>query len=153
MRTTGGLLGTCGFDERNKTYRCLWNNNKILLIDKVGGPYNGKLDLPGGTIEFYENPEETLIRELYEEIGINVTKYELVDVNSINLEWKHKGETEKIKHIFILYKIIEFNGNIKEKNIIDDINDDSKGAKFYDIRTLDKSRLSDIALKALERIL
>ena len=38
-------------------YGLVINDNKILLIKKYGGPYDGKLDLPGGTIEFGEKVE------------------------------------------------------------------------------------------------
>ena len=40
-------------------YGIIIENNKILLVKKFGGPYNGLLDLPGGTIEFCEKPEAT----------------------------------------------------------------------------------------------
>lgn len=134
------------------SYGIIIKNNKILLINKVGGPYNGKLDLPGGTIEFSEFPKEALIREIKEEVGIDVIDYSLLDVDSVNLEWKHKGKLEQIKHIFILYKVNKYSGNI-EKNIeINNINDDSKGAKYYDINELDKNNLSSIVIKALERL-
>lgn len=35
-------------------YGLVLNEGKILLVRKKGGPYDGKLDLPGGTIEFCE---------------------------------------------------------------------------------------------------
>ena len=47
-------------------YGLLINNNKILLIKKKTGPYDGLLDLPGGTIEFNERPTEALKREFRE---------------------------------------------------------------------------------------
>ena len=53
-------------------YGLLINDDKILLIKKNGGPYDGKLDLPGGTIEFSETPTDALKRELQEEVGIFV---------------------------------------------------------------------------------
>ena len=31
-------------------YGLIVKDDKIVLIKKVGGPYDGKLDLPGGTI-------------------------------------------------------------------------------------------------------
>lgn len=37
-------------------YAIIIKNDQILLIKKYGGPYDKKLDLPGGTIEFNERP-------------------------------------------------------------------------------------------------
>ena len=45
-------------------YGLVVRDNKILLIKKVSGPYDGLLDLPGGSLEFGERPIETLKREL-----------------------------------------------------------------------------------------
>ena len=79
-------------------YGLILDNDNIVLIDKVGGPYNGKLDLPGGTIEFGETPEKTLVRELEEEVGIKVLDYELFDGNSIVHEWSYKDYHEQLHH-------------------------------------------------------
>ena len=62
-------------------YGIVIKGDKILLIKKFGGPYNEKLDLPGGTIEFCEKPEEALKRELMEEVGIDITNYQLFDAD------------------------------------------------------------------------
>jgi uridine kinase len=51
-------------------YGILIKNEKMLLIKKRGGCYKGLLDLPGGGIEFGENPEEALRREFKEEVGM-----------------------------------------------------------------------------------
>lgn len=56
-------------------YGLFIKNEKILLIKKKTGPYDGLLDLPGGSFEFGETPEETLKREFQEETGLEVTKY------------------------------------------------------------------------------
>jgi len=40
---------------QNKTLGCyglIIKNKSIVLVDKNGGPYNGKLDLPGGQFKF-----------------------------------------------------------------------------------------------------
>lgn len=135
------------------TYGLILKDNKILLIKKYGGPYNGKLDLPGGTIEFCERPEETLKRELQEEVGIDVQEYNLFDVDSVAFEWKYKEDTiVKVHHTGVFYIIKKYNNNIKKEVIIDEKNDDSLGADFYDISELSKNDLSRIAIMELEKL-
>lgn len=133
-------------------YGLIIKYNKILLIKKNGGPYDGKLDLPGGTIEFNEKIEEALIRELQEEVGIEITDYKLFDVVSTNIKWDHKNELLETKHIAILYIINEFQNDINDTMEITDVNDDSMGAEYYDISKLKKEQLSNIVLLALEKL-
>ena len=134
------------------SYGLILDNNNIVLIKKNGGPYNGKLDLPGGTIEFGETPEETLIREIEEEVGIKVLEYELFDGNSVTFEWEHKGELEQGHHIGFFYKITKYNNTINSNIELSDKNDDSLGAQFYNISKLSKDDLSLIASLELERL-
>lgn len=130
-------------------YGLLIKDNKILLIKKSGGPYDGKLDLPGGTIEFNESIEDALIREFKEEVGIDILDYKLFDVVSTNVEWIHKGEYLETKHIAILYKINNYKNDIKDNIEITEINDDSMGAEYYDINSLTNDKLSNIASLAI----
>ena len=134
-------------------YAIIIKDNKIVLIKKCGGPYDGKLDLPGGTIEFGEIPEETLKRELLEEIGVVVKEYELFDANSVTFEWNYKED--KIlnhQHIGIFYKVISYDNEIQKVVEIDSKNDDSLGADFYEIDKLSEDRLSAIAIMELEKL-
>lgn len=134
------------------SYGLILDNDRIVLIKKVGGPYGGKLDLPGGTIEWGEKPEITLVRELEEEVGIKVTDYELFDGNSITFEWTHKGEIEQGHHLGFFYKINKYENDINSEVLISEKNDDSLGAQFYDIKKLKKSELSDIANLEIEQL-
>jgi len=135
------------------SYGLIIKNKKILLIKKFGGPYDGKLDLPGGTIEFCENPDEALKRELLEEVGIEIKNYELFDADSVSFEWDvQAGASVKVHHIGIFYKINDYTNEIKETIAIDDINDDSLGAAFYEIKKLTKNNLSKIALMELKKL-
>ena len=133
-------------------YGIIIKENKILLINKITGPYDGKLDLPGGTIEFCERPEEALKREFIEATGIELKKYKLYDTDSITVEWNHNEEKIKTHHIGIFYQILEYSNEIKKDIKIDSKNDDSLGADFYDINTLTKTNLSNIAILELEKL-
>lgn len=133
-------------------YGLILNYDEILLIKKHGGPYDGKLDLPGGTIEFGENPEQALCRELKEEVGINVTSYSLFDANSICFEWVREEELESLHHLGIFYKVNSYENEVIENIDIDSVNDDSMGASFYKISSLRKDDLSKIAVLEINKL-
>lgn len=134
-------------------YALVIKNEKILLIKKSGGPYDGKLDLPGGTIEFCERPEDALKRELMEEVGIEVADYKLFDADSVSFDWQYKEDViVKVHHTGIFYKALSYNNEIKNELELDEKNDDSLGAKFYDINKLSKKELSSIAILELEKL-
>lgn len=120
-------------------YGLVIQDGKILLIKKFGGPYHGKLDLPGGTIEFCERPEAALKRELMEEVGIEVVDCQLFDADSVAFEWKFKEDVlVKVHHTGIFFKVSNYNNEIKKKVKVDKVNDDSLGAEFFDIDKLSK---------------
>ena len=134
-------------------YGLIIKDNKVLLIKKFGGPYNGKLDLPGGTIEFGERPEDALKRELMEEVGIEVVDYQLFDVDSVFFDWQVKEEVlVKVHHIGIFFKVLSYTNEIKKEVEVNDVNDDSLGADFFDISKLSKNELSAIVILELEKL-
>lgn len=134
-------------------YGIIIKDEQILLIKKSGGPYDGKLDLPGGTIEFCEKPEEALKRELMEEVGIEIKEYELFDADSVAFEWQFKEDIlVKVHHTGIFYKVLNFVNDIRNEVEIDSVNDDSLGAEFFDISKLKKEQLSQIAILELSKL-
>jgi len=56
-------------------YGYVKKDDSILLIKKARGPYKGMYDLPGGGPEENETNEETFIRELKEETGLDVISH------------------------------------------------------------------------------
>ena len=134
-------------------YGLVVKDGKILLIKKKTGPYDGLLDLPGGSFEFGETPEETLKREMLEETGLEVTKYQLFDASSVVVEWKYDDNTNiLVHHVGIFYQILEYRNEIKKDISIDNQNDDSLGADFYEIKKLKKKKLSAITILELEKL-
>lgn len=75
-------------------------NGRVPLIRKSRGPYTGLLDLPGGTPEVGEAPEQTLRRERVEECGVTEAhvlswhEFDLVVVRDSSghpIDFRHSG--------------------------------------------------------------
>ncbi|MGG1658117.1 NUDIX domain-containing protein [Brevibacillus sp. NRS-1366] len=84
---------------------CL-NEDKLLVIQKGSGPYIGRYDLPGGTVEANESLTEAVKREFVEEAGIDVQIKRNVGVCDylIPYELANRG-TSDIHHIAIFYSL------------------------------------------------
>lgn len=55
----------------------IFNNDKVLLIEKKRGLGAGKINVPGGHIEKNETPYNAAIRETKEEVDLDVTNLKL----------------------------------------------------------------------------
>ena len=139
-------------DKHIGVYGLILKDDEIVLIKKKTGPYDGKLDLPGGGFLFGERPVETLKRELKEEVGIDVIDYELYDTDSVRVDWTWNDKKVKGHHIGIFYRIQSYNNEILKEVSITEQNDDSLGADFYKISDLSKNDLSLIAIIELEKL-
>lgn len=131
------------------SYGLIIKDNKIALIRKARGGYKGLLDLPGGGVEHGEKPEETLIREIKEETGCNVSKYKLLSVQSTVIKWHDEEFNEDLHQIGILYKVELKDYSLKE----DGDGFDSEGCDFYEIDNLNKDEVTPFVrdgLKILE---
>ena len=129
-------------------YGLIINEGKIALIRKSRGAYTGKLDLPGGSIEHGERPEETLVREIKEELDADVIKYELFDSESVVVDWTHHEEKEHMHHIGIFY-IVELKNNILKS---DSDGLDSLGASWYSINELKEDMVSPLVWIELNKM-
>jgi len=70
-------------------YGLLIEHGVILLAHKQWGPYASSLDLPGGGVEFGEDPVETVQREFLEESGLAVTASGFMPPFSHVVDGKH----------------------------------------------------------------
>lgn len=93
-------------------YGILIEAGKILLIKKSRGPHKGKWDLPGGTIEFGEEPYEALIREFHEETGLTDLQGNIKTATSYTMIYPYKeDQLEELHHIGIIYSVELLNNN------------------------------------------
>ncbi len=127
-------------------YGVVYNENgQVLLIKKSRGAYKGKLDLPGGGIEYGEDAKDTLKREFLEEVGIKINSFKLRDIITHFELWKvNKNLYENLEHIAIIYDV-----KIDRKSFnqikIDPDGLDSLGAQWFDIKELKEEDLSPLA--------
>lgn len=102
-----------------------------LLIQKARGPYCGKGDLPGGRMEFGEQPEAALKREFEEETGLTPMQLTIHSSQSNRIEWKHQGEPEEVHHIGILYNITALQDDQLQYIRREPDGEDSLGAAWF----------------------
>lgn len=132
-------------------YAIITNKGSQLLIKKARGPYTGKLDLPGGSLEFGESMTEGLAREVEEETGLIVAKSQLLEVMTHVEEYTGKsGDKELLYHIGMIYKVelVQNVGELKE----DADGEDSNGAEWYKIDELKQEELSPFAGRSINYI-
>jgi 8-oxo-dGTP pyrophosphatase MutT (NUDIX family) len=80
----------------------------MLLVPKVEGPYLGRLDLPGGGVDPFEDPDDTLVRELREECGLVVEPEQtpLFAVRSVVFRYTDAdGTPALLHHVGVLSRI------------------------------------------------
>jgi len=73
-------------------------DGKLLLEKRKNDPGKGKWSIPGGLVELGENVEQTVIREVKEETGLEVEKPEHIDIVD-NITRDENGE---IKYHFVI---------------------------------------------------
>lgn len=101
-----------------KTHRGIYGiikkEGKLLVIKKARGPYTGLYDLPGGSPEVGETPEQTVIREISEETSLSVKKCSLLkEITLIFSDFTPlSGEKGTLAHTGVLFSIDEWEGDI-----------------------------------------
>jgi 8-oxo-dGTP diphosphatase len=73
-------------------------DGKILLEKRKNEPGKGKWSIPGGLVELGESVEQTVIREVKEETGLEVEKPEHVDI----VDNVIRDENGEIKYHFVI---------------------------------------------------
>lgn len=89
------------------TNMCLiYDENRILVEEKVGTKYSGGLVFPGGHIESGESLTQSVIREMREETGLNI-------YNPQPCGYKDWIQDDGTRYLVLLYKTNKFSGELK----------------------------------------
>ncbi|MCM3496447.1 NUDIX hydrolase [Paenibacillus lactis] len=87
-------------------YGVLIRSQRLLLVQKARGPHRGKWDLPGGSVEFGEEPERTLQREFLEETGLSSVQGTIRTAVSYTMIYQYdENRLEELHHIGIIYDV------------------------------------------------
>lgn len=122
-------------------------DGKMIVIDKTGGPYIHRYDLPGGSQELGESLEATLVREFKEETGITVSNYSQIGVFDFFVPWMWRNFTH-VHHVAVFYKIAQAEGQFETPEVFD--GQDSAGAHWVCIEKFNERNASPLVVKAVE---
>lgn len=113
------------------------SKGEVLLTTRAFNPAKGMLDLPGGFVDMNETAEEAIIRELKEELNINIQnpKY----LFSLPNEYEFSGITVHTLDIFFKIEI--------DDNTIIKTDDDVTSAQFYDLNNVN---IENIGLQSIK---
>lgn len=80
------------------------NSNKILVMDKIDSEFDNSITFPGGHVEANESIQDSVIREVKEETGIDIKEPQLVGLVNFNLN-------TRAKELIFIYEV-EYNSNV-----------------------------------------
>lgn len=123
-------------------------DNKLLMgrkDPKDGGVYSNCWHIPGGGVGQGEDKTQALIREIKEEVGIDISKAKIEFIDN-----KGRGKSEKtlkttgekvfVKMLFNVYKIIIEDKRSEEIGV--HLHDDLKEYKWFSLSELSSAKLT-----------
>lgn len=133
-------------------YGICYENQKLLCIKKNAGPYQNRLDLPGGSQEFDEGLTETLVREVSEETGFTVSSYDNPRIYDAIV--REDGVNFAVHHIMAFYDF-KIDNTVNKKalpEIVADGRNDSDSIIWVELSDIAIQNASPVVLKAKEEL-
>lgn len=122
-------------------------DGKLLVINKNGGPYINRYDLPGGSLEEGESLSEAMKREFLEETGLEIDIEANIGVTDFKLPWLWKDFTD-LHHIAVYYSVKKIGGLLSIPEQFD--GQVSLGAVWLSEKDVSLDNASPLVLKAFE---
>ncbi|MCM3721175.1 NUDIX hydrolase [Solibacillus isronensis] len=130
-----GVYGICVEDD------------KLLVINKNGGPYINRYDLPGGSLEERETLSKAMKREFIEETGLEIEIIENIGVIDFILPWLWRDYTD-VHHIVVYYSVKKVGGELSVPVQFD--GQDSLGALWISEKEVSLDNASPLVLEAFK---
>jgi 8-oxo-dGTP diphosphatase len=111
------------------------DDGRIVLVKRKFEPYEGMWCLPAGFIEVDEHPEETAVREVFEETGLEIKITDLYAIYSGN-------DDPRTTVILVVYRADYVSGELRP-------GDDASEAQWFDL----DSTPEDIAFSTHRRVI
>ena len=107
----------------------LVKDGKVLVVRRsnVEEVLSGYYELPGGKVDFGDHPEETVIREFKEEVGLDITITRLLKVFTYVINYKHTVE---------LVYVVSGEGKVR----LSSEHDDYKWVNIYELDALQMTK-------------
>ncbi|MDO9511152.1 MAG: NUDIX domain-containing protein [Bacteroidales bacterium] len=115
------------------------DKGRLLFTRRAHDPAKGSLDLPGGFIDPMENAEEALIREIREELGIELSKIKYA--GSIDNRYQYAGVTYHTIDLIFLCKVENFD----HMKAGDDITS-------FEFRNINETSPDEVGLESLRKV-
>ena len=119
------------------------NEGRILLQKRSD---YGNWGLPGGGMDAGESIEDTMIREVLEETGLEVRQYELYSVYSgPRMKYRYPDGNEVVFVMFIFNAKVDLEGRIAEDNNTLIYNDDNQESLTLEFKFIEDINIEDIS--------
>lgn len=104
--------------------------------------------LPGGGIDFGEDPSYAVVREVAEETGYQVSVERLLGVDSRPRRQSSNGREEDVHHLGVYYSVRVVGGSLRDE--VDGSTDEAAWFPLAEVPSLPRASLVDLGI-ALER--
>ncbi len=119
-------------------------NGEILFVKHTYGVSKGKWVLPGGYVELNESLSKAIIREVFEETGVQTRAANILALRHMVNEKKNKG---LISDLYIVFKLDYISGEPISRT------DETSESRFLSSESTNKDGISNLSRYIVENLL